>query len=68
MKDLSDPWRASFFLNNTKVPETVSFSWGRTVLYVSVLEKFCILEEEEPECGLTVATATNVFLMEGKDK
>lgn len=38
------------------------------MLYVSVLDKFCILEEEEPECGLTVATATNVFLMEGKDK
>lgn len=38
------------------------------MLCVSVLEKFCILEEEEPECGLTVATATNAFLMEGEDK
>lgn len=38
------------------------------MLCVSVLEKFCILEEEEPECGLTVATATKAFLMEGRDK
>lgn len=39
------------------------------MLHVSVLEKFCILEEEEPENGLTVATATSTFFaMKGEGK
>lgn len=51
-----------------KSARNLSCGWRRAVLCVSVLEKFCILEEEELECDLTVATATKAFLMEGKDK